>query len=384
MSKPWPEHMRPGWQVASGFTTVVRLSLLLALALPAPAARAQEGHGAEHPRDLLEPRFSLHGFADVTFTSEWYSNTDSSPSSTSGFAIGQFDLYIASRLAENLSFLGESVFEFIGGGWIVDVERVLLKYSWADYLNLTVGRGHTALGYWNEAYHHGSLLYPTVDRPEALKFEDDGGVLPVHFVGMELSGTVPVAPRWRLGYVANLANGRGPIQDFIQSGGDINSNKAVALKLSLTREAGRTLRIGPSIYYDVIPPNPEIPGREGSIDGTILGAHLVYEDRHVQLLSEAYAMRNDYRNSRERFDHAAWYAVLVARLGMWNPYIGIDGVDFESGDLFFPEEFGDLTRYLGGVRFDVNAFNAVKLEFRHDRRPDQTINALALQTAFTF
>lgn len=377
--------MRPGWHVTSAFARLVRVWLpLLALALWARAARAQEGHDARSSQDLLQPRLALHGFADVTFTSERYSDSDASPSSTSGFAIGQFDLYIVSRLAENLSFLGESVFEFIGGAWIVDVERVLLKYSWSDYLNVTVGRGHTALGHWNEAYHHGSLLYPTVDRPEGLKFEDDGGILPVHFVGVELSGAVPIVPRWRLGYIANFANGRGPIQDFIQSGGDINRSKAVALKISLAREGDRTLRMGPSFYYDLIPPNADIAGREESIEGTVAGAHLVYEDRRVQLLAEAYALRNDYRENRERFDHGVWYAVLVARLGKWNPYVGIDGVEFDSGDLFFPAEFGDLRRYLGGIRLDVNAFNAVKLEFRHDRRPDQTINALALQTAFTF
>lgn len=331
-----------------------------------------------------QPRFALHGFADVTLLSEWFEASADGPSGSSGFALGQFDLYIVSALAERLSFLGESVFEFIGGGWIVDVERVLLKYSWSDYLRLSVGRGHTALGYWNEAYHHGSLLYPTVERPEALKFEDDGGILPVHFVGVELSGTAPLGGNWGLEYVADVANGRGPIQDFIQSAGDINRSKAVAVKLSLAHQGNRTFRIGPSVYRDVIPPNVDVPGREGTIDGTVFGAHLVYEDRRLQLFGEAYALRNEYQNTGRRFDHSAWYAVLVARLGRWNPYIGIDGIGFETGDLFFPAEFDDLDRYLGGLRFDVNAFNAVKVELRHDRRPDGRTNALAIQTAFTF
>ena len=83
---------------------------------------------------------------------------------------------------------------------VVDVERLQIAYRWSDALRLTAGRGHTALGYWNESYHHGKLLQPTVERPEVLKFEDDGGILPVHFVGLEAareSGLRRLGPRLR-------------------------------------------------------------------------------------------------------------------------------------------------------------------------------------------
>ncbi|MFN2399475.1 MAG: hypothetical protein ABR543_12675 [Gemmatimonadaceae bacterium] len=360
--------------------------MLLLLTAPCSILAGQEGREAAPPGDPAGPQFALHGFTDITFRSEWYGDSPNSPSSSSAFALGQFDLYMVSRLSEGISFLGESVFEFVNGAWIVDVERVLLQYSWSDYLKLRIGRGHTALGYWNEAYHHGALLYPTVERPEALKFEDDGGILPVHYVGIELSGTAPFASGWALDYVANVANGRGLIQDEIQSADDIDQNKAVAVKLSLVGAWGgdRTIRIGPSVYRDRIPADPATPGREGSIDGTVLGAHLVYEGRRVHLLAEAYAMRNDYRLTRERFDHSAWYTVLVARLGKVNPYVGIDGIEFDRGDLFFPSDFDDLTRYLAGVRFDVLPYNAVKVEYRRDERPNGTTDAVAIQSAFTF
>lgn len=363
-------------------------AMLMALLFTTPFSilAGQEGRELAQPGDPTGPQFALHGFTDITFRGEWYGDSPNSPSSSSAFALGQFDLYMVSRLSERISFLGESVFEFVNGAWIVDVERVLLQYSWSDYLKLRIGRGHTALGYWNEAYHHGALLYPTVERPEALKFEDDGGILPVHYVGIEVSGTAPISSRWALDYVANVANGRGLIQDEIQSAGDIDQNKAVALKLSLLGGAGgeRTIRIGPSVYRDRIPADPGTSGREGSIDGTVLGAHLVYEDRRVQLLAEAYAMRNEYRFTRERFDHSAWYAVLGARLGKLKPYVGIDRIEFDRGDLFFPSDFDDLTRYLVGVRFDVLPYNAVKIEYRRDDRPNGRTDAVAIQSAFTF
>ena len=359
---------------------LTRVLTFAAIAAPTSTLPAQvETHPKPSGVEQVEPDFSLHGFSDVIFRSDWASRGRNNH----GFALGQFDLYIVSRLAENVSFLGETVFEFgSDGAWILDVERVLLKYSWSDYFRLAAGRGHTALGFWNEAYHHGSLLQPTVSRPEAIKFEDDGGLLPVHYVGLEMSGAIPASSGWKLEYVANVGNGRGLIQDEIQSAGDRDQNKAVAAKLSFAREGDRTLRFGPSVYADVIPADPDVFGREESIPGTILGAHLVYEDRKLQVLAEGYRMRHEYTSAT--FTHNAWYAIVVAKMGKVNPYAGIDGVSFREGDLFFPDDFTDLRRVLGGVRIDLNPFNAVKLEFRRDKRPLVTINGLAVQTAFTF
>src|SRR5207244_12772364 len=121
-------------------------------------------------------------------------------------AVGQFHLYLVSRLQRNLSFLGECVIETGEGGETgVDLERMYIRYAWSDYLHLAAGRTHTALGYWNEVFHHGTLLQPTVERPEALKFEDDGGILPVHSVGIEVGGRAE-RDDWTLDYVGNIAN----------------------------------------------------------------------------------------------------------------------------------------------------------------------------------
>ena len=82
-------------------------------------------------------------------------------------------------MTNRLSFLGEVIFEFDDNGEaVVDIERVVFKYTLSDQLWASMGRHHTQLGYWNEVFHHGLLLQPTVDRPEGLKFEDDGGILP--------------------------------------------------------------------------------------------------------------------------------------------------------------------------------------------------------------
>src|SRR5262249_53135937 len=157
----------------------------------------------------------------------------------------------------------ETVFE--DGG--VDVERLLVRYTRSDRLRIAAGRGHAALGYWNDAYHHGALLQPTIARPQGLRFEDDGGILPVHFVGVELSGALPFQGR-EPRYAANVSNGRGKTRDEVQETADLNRNKATALKLSIVRTGAWELLIGGSFYRDLIPVTT------GPIRERIAGAHL--------------------------------------------------------------------------------------------------------------
>jgi hypothetical protein len=359
-------------------TLTAAIALLTAVANPLAAQHAATGER------LDAPRFSLHGFSDITWSGQRSTRGTGQAARSESFGLGQLDLYMVSLLGENVSFLAETVFE-LGRSQVfaADVERVLLSYTWSDLFKLAVGRGHTALGHWNEAYHHGVLLQPTVRRPQALRSEDGGGILPIHFVGMELSGTLPLGG-WGLQYVANVANGRGATIDQVQNGNDVNSDKALALKLSLRRDGDRTIRFGPSLYRDLIPADSGNVTREGQIRQLILGSHFVYDDQRVQFMAEAYRVHDDEQQSGREFDHDAWYAVLVGKFGKWNPYVGIDGIDFAPGDPFYTSVGTDLRRILGGIRFDVNPFNALKLELRRDKRPGDTTNAIAIQTAFTF
>ncbi len=367
----------------TSITTPAR-TLTVAIAVMAVVANPLAAQHAATGERLDAPRFSLHGFSDISWSGQRTTRRAGEAVRSESFGLGQLDLYMVSLLGDNVSFLAETVFE-LGRDQVfaADVERVLLSYTWSDFFTLAIGRGHTALGHWNEAYHHGVLLQPTVRRPQALRAEDGGGILPIHFVGMELSGTMPLGG-WGLQYVANVANGRGARIADVQNGNDRNTDKALALKLSLRRDGDRTIRFGPSIYRDLIPVDSSNTARVGQIRQLILGSHFVYDDQRVQFMAEAYRVNDDERQSGRQFDHDAWYAVLVGKFGKWNPYVGIDGIDFAAGDPFYATVGTDLRRILGGIRFDVNPFNALKLEIRRDKRPGDTTNAIAIQTAFTF
>jgi hypothetical protein len=109
--------------------------------------------------DLSNTLRRIRVFWDVSF------HGDTSRGDTSWFSLGQLDLFITSDISDKYKVLNEIVFE--GGpdniygtnigpenSFGADVERYLLQYSHNQYLNLLGGRGHTAIGYYNNAYHH--------------------------------------------------------------------------------------------------------------------------------------------------------------------------------------------------------------------------------------
>ena len=125
--------------------------------------------------------FELKGFTDVSFTK----STEGADEFRNGdFAFGTLDLYLAQSL-ENVEILAELIVEF---GNVLDLERLYLGYAFSDELRLRIGRLHTPLGVWNTSYHHGVQLQPTIQRPVFLNFEDDGGIIPTHVVGVYLTG----------------------------------------------------------------------------------------------------------------------------------------------------------------------------------------------------
>ena len=134
----------------------------------------------------------------------------------------------------------------------------------------------------------------------------------------------------------------------------------------------------------MIPPDPSTPGREGSLQERILGFHVHCASRSFEGFAEAYRVRHGDDATGAVYHHAAWYALGVVDCGRWKPYAGIDRMSLAQNDLFYVSGQTDLTRGTLGLRFETNPFNAIKLEYRHDSRPEEDTDALFVQTAFSF
>ena len=160
---------------------------------PAPPPPATEtGAPAEHSEperpermDMTKTLLNIRGFGDVTL------HGDTRRGDTTSFTLGQLDLFITSDISEKFKFLSEIVFE-AGDNNIfgVDLERYLLQFSPNDYFNISAGRYHTAIGYYNTAYHHSTWLQTATGRPFLFQFEDNNGILPIHNVGVSVTGVM--------------------------------------------------------------------------------------------------------------------------------------------------------------------------------------------------
>lgn len=338
------------------------------------------------------PRLNLRGFGHIEYdTSRTAPRTPGSTTDTNHFTVGPVVLFISSQISEDISFYSENEFDFTADGvGHLDVERVMLSYSYAPWLNIGAGRGHTALGYWNQRFHHGTWLQTTTERPLIYAFESRGGMLPIHFVGLELTGNLDT-PAGLVSYHANLANGRGDSPNLVEMTRDKDDTKMVSLMATL--EPAEDLGIGFSVLSDRIPGNAAIdPTRAGRIEELIFGTHTYYQSYPYDLVAEILAIRHDDHSLNREFSHYGGYVQLGYAFGSWKPYYRFDFVQVEGGDPFYTDfatggpraGVEDTTQHTIGLRWDVRTYLALKAELRRLVRTSERDSAATLQASFAF
>ena len=338
------------------------------------------------------PRLSLHGFGHVQYDGSRTSPRSAAPTEeTNHFTVGPMVLFISSQISEDFSFYSETEFDFTPDGkGKLDVERVMLNYAYAPWLNIGVGRGHTALGYWNQRYHHGAWLQTTTERPLIYAFPGDGGLLPIHFVGLELTGNLETSAGL-VSYHANIANGRGDELGQVQMTHDRDDTKMLSLMATL--EPTEDFGVGFSVLTDRLPGNDAIdPSRASRIEELIMGFHTYYQAYPYDLVAEILTIQHTDHSVNQDFNHYGGYVQLGYSLGSWKPYYRFDFLNTESGDPFYTDfntglpRFGseDTTQHTVGVRWDLRTYVALKAEFRRLVNSSLRDSSATLQAAFAF
>lgn len=322
------------------------------------------------------PTLRLRGFTDVQL------NTAEDADTHGSFVLGQFDLFISSQLSEKFNLLSELVVEANEKNEFgFEIERALLQYSQNDYLNVDVGRYHTAIGYYNTAYHHGSWFATAVDRPTMFLFEDQGGILPIHSVGVSANGRIP-SGGLGLRYVAEVGNGRafdGPETEAVQTVVDNNSWKALNLGFQIQPARLPGFRAGASMYRDHI-----TPARGTAIHENIAAAFVVYEGEKLELLNEAILIKHSPAGSRSTFNTSAFYVQAGRRFGKSRPYVRYQYLDAPESEPLF-EGLGRRSGPSIGLRYDVARFVALKAQYdRRAHRHAATADQLMMQLSLTF
>ena len=346
--------------------------------VPTAAAEPEAAEDRSEPErtDVSKTLLKIRGFGDVTF------HGDTKKGDTTSFTLGQLDLFVTSDISEKFKFLGEIVFTAgKDNAFGVDVERYLLQYSPSDYFNLSAGRFHTAIGYYNTAYHHSTWLQTATGRPFLFQFDDAGGILPIHNIGLSATGLIP-SGGLGLHYVAEIGNGRAsltPQANPVQNAVDENNGKAFNLALFARPTAIRGLQAGVSVYHD-----GRTPAGLPEISETIIAAHAVIVRPSFEWLNEALLIRHAPNGSSRVFETPGFYTQVSRAFGAYRPYFRYQYVNASDAEPLFPE-VGLRHGPSVGLRYDPSEWVALKLQYDYTAfRHDPSTNSLGLQVGFTF
>ena len=334
---------------------------------PAPATPV----AAPAPPAALLPRPAETGIPIRAFIDVGFARDSPDPAGRKGgFTVGNVNLYMTPSLGERVKSIVELVFEQgEDGRLVVDLERVQLGYAFSDALTAWAGRFHTPFGYWNAAFHHGAQIQTSVLRPRFLAFEDQGGILPVHSVGLLGSGSVPLAGG-RTKYDLFVANGT-PIEDGVLTvSGFKDDDRQKLFGANLRHEFGGGLQ-GLTLGVHALSSQVGSYDAGGALRGrtrlNLGGAFVVFERQPWELIGEYYGFRNRDLSSGTG-THTSWAAFgqLGYTLGDVLTFYGrVEKAALNQNDRYF-STMGSGRSYRResvGTRYDLNPSTALKLEF---------------------
>ena len=366
-------------QQALAQPSITQLPTHLSVSSEAPA---NEQSAALEPEksDADETLLNIRGFGDYSFHGDTQKGTSTS------FTFGQIDLFITSHLSDRFRFLTDLVFERgRGNSYEEDLERVLLEYRYNDHLKLAVGRYNTAIGYYNLAFRHSGRVQTATGRPFLFLFEDEGGILPTHNVGVSASGLIP-SGNVGLHYIAEIGNGRASRPGFqsVQNFVDENHHKSLNLALFARPDAVPGLQVGFSVYRDVL-----APAELARIGETILAGYAALARPRFEWLNEALVIRHAPRGLPHVFDTPGFYTQISRRFGSYRPYLRYQYVNASDDEPVFLSVYNTPVGLQHGpsvgLRYDATESVAIKLQYDYTAlRHQQAISGLALQLGFAF
>lgn len=331
----------------------------------------------------------VHGFVDVRYAQSSQKVDDGR---RSGFMLGNVDFYLTPQFSDRVRSLIELNFEYGRDGSLgVDLERMQLGYTFDNDVTLWAGRYHTPYGYWNTGYHHGAQIQTSILRPRMVAFEDEGGILPAHTVGLWATGETATG-NGKLGFDAYVGNG-----SRIQTG---------VLDYNAVRDDNSNKLFGGALKYRF----------GGELDGLILGVHAMqgqiddhgdgvaalsrnrlrmlggfgyYENDNWEALGEYYHFSNRDLNSNDG-SRSSWASFLQVGRNL-DPgvmaFVRWEKASLDQNDSYFRAlEFGSsYQRNALGLRYSLSPKAVLKVELDHtnDARAGK-YNEAQLQAAIRF
>lgn len=366
----------------------------------AAAASAEQSEA-----DGLAAGVPLHGFISVGYAHiPNMPNLPNTLNAKSGFSLANVDFYMTPNFGDRLKALMEFNLEYTDQGVLTyDLERFEVGYTFNDLNNVWVGRFHTPFGEWNTAYHHGHYIQTSIDRPRFVAFEDQGGIMPSHTVGIMDSGSLRVNGGDRIAYDFFVGNGSRivPASDGNPVGiplgnqidfnprGDDNGNVAAGGRLSY--DFNNELKVGGNFLTEVINTYDGNNVQQNSTKLNMAGLFYVLDLDSWQSIGEYYSFHNNdlsgpNGNTGTHDSWAAFAQVSYSFDSAWTPYIRAEKAVLDQTDYFFSTQASGRSydRNVIGLRWDFNRAAALKLEFDRTHEievdaPEQVYNRTRLQ-----
>jgi hypothetical protein len=283
-----------------------------------------------------------------------------------------------------LRFLGE----FLLNRDEQEMERLQLGWLVQPTTTLWLGRFHNPLGFWNTEHHHGTYLQTTISRPSIINFEDEGGVLPTHVVGLLGEGTRDLERGYgSLNYAfalvrgPNMESGLDPMNILeLRNGGKL----AASARLSY-RTQDDSGEFGGFAGYTRI---PVVGASFDEVEQSVAGVFFNRETETLRLVGEVFYIGNRLQGGATRHaDFSAAYLQAEYRGHPdWTLFGRLEGSHGTKNNAYLdlvPDFLN--TRIVAGVRFEVASHQALKLELSHNERQDDArYNQLSLQWSMVY
>lgn len=329
----------------------------------------------------------LHGFADVG-----YLHSSNDPNGrNSGFTLGTLDIYLTPSFGDRVKSIVELAFEYDDSGSLAtDLERMQFGYTFSDAATLWAGRFHTPYGNWNTALHHGPQIQTSATRPRFIDFEDKGGILPAHAVGLLASGATRVGGG-KILYDAYLANGNS-IKDKVLNFNAVKDDNANKLVGGNIRYAFGGALEGLTLGAHGLAQQVDDSANGTSTKANVYGAFAVLDMDNWEAISEYYSFRNEDISGGSG-THSSWAG--FAQLGYimndkWTPYMRLEKAVLDQTDNYFLGQTSGRSyqRQALGLRYNLNSLSALKVEFNETTDDlatgQQKTNEARLQFAVRF
>jgi len=282
-------------------------------------------------------------------------------------------------------------FRFLGEYFLSNEEQELERFQLGLSFNsnlLWLGRFHNPIGYWNTQFHHGSFFETSISRPAIVEFEDDGGILPLHQVGLLMEGAFNHGEQ-TLGYSMSIAagpdfNNKLEPWDVLDPGSGTH-DISTTLNLYLDPILSTSVLAGLFINYTEIPSDAIDVHDIQQINFGIYGN---WESESWRLIASSFYVYNEVNRLTRSEDDTFFSAYLQAEYNHsdnWIFYGRVEGTVGEGNDAYlalFPEYVED--KILGGIRYDFVSNNALKLEISGNHTDEDDFAHVMLQWSAVF